>query len=313
MSSGSSAINMSSATYAKTVTTTTAASALSTPIAHAIPMHTGGHVYTSTDTAAPGPSTPIQHILGPHTLDFSSPLSQQRALPLSSAHVPVSMPVPYSPAISDNDVMRIALQVRDIMRDEIDKLVTAKVTQATAELWAEVNQLKAANTELMAQVDEVKFQMDDLEQYSRRSSVRISGIKEEASEDLFKVVMDLSNDIKANISPRDIDRLHRVGRQSRGSGTETATRPRDIIVKFTNSSARLAVLKCRKTLRDRKASVYINEDLTSFRMGLSYECRMLKRDKRIRNVWTFNGNVFVEDNTGNRQKIIKPSDLNVFK
>ena len=79
MSSSSSAINMSSATYDKTVTTITAASALFTPIAHAIPMHTGGHVYTSTYTAAPDPSTPVQYILGPQTLDFSSPLSQQRA------------------------------------------------------------------------------------------------------------------------------------------------------------------------------------------------------------------------------------------
>ena len=54
--------------------------------------------------------------------------------------------VPYNSAISDQNVMWIAQQVRDIMRHELDTLVSAKVKHAASDLQTEVNQLKADNT-----------------------------------------------------------------------------------------------------------------------------------------------------------------------
>ena len=72
--------------------------------------------------------------------------------------------------------------------------------------------------------------------------------------------MDLSYDLETRISARDIDRLHRVG------ALKTAMKQpstRNIIVKFTNSSACLEIFK---TIWDGTAFIYINEDLASFCM-----------------------------------------------
>ena len=59
--------------------------------------------------------------------------------------------------------------------------------------------------------------------------------------------------------------------------------------------------------------MFINEDLTSARTELAFECRNLKRAKIIKKVWTYNGNVFIEDNNDTRVEVVKMSDLAVYR
>lgn len=125
--------------------------------------------------------------------------------------------------------------------------------------------------------------------------------------------MGISSRIGASIAPCDIDRLHRVGRKVGRGENQGAQRTRGIIIKFTKYGARLAFLKGRTSLREQNASVFINEDLTSARMELAFECRNLKRAKIIKKVWTYNGNVFIEDNNDTRVKVVKMSDLAVYR
>ena len=75
--------------------------------------------------------------------------------------------------------------------------------------------------------------------------------------------MNLAGRLNIDLNPRDIDRSHRVGPvqpSSSGSEEPTRRRPREIIVKFVNSQARLSLLKGRKTLRENKEKIFINED-----------------------------------------------------
>ena len=127
--------------------------------------------------------------------------------------------------------------------------------------------------------------------------------------------MDISSRIRASIAPCDIDRLHRVGRKVGRDENQGAQRTRDIIIKFTKYGARLAFLKGRRSLREQNASVFINKDFTSARMELAFECRNLKRAKIIKKVWTYNGNVFIEDNNDTRVTVhvVKMSDLVVYR
>lgn len=243
-------------------------------------------------------------------MGFSSPVQH---MPPMATPMTLPMPVPYAPALSENDIIRVALQVKNVLQDEIERMVTLKVQQATEHLNAEISVLKQSNSELKNELDDLKSKTDELEQYSRRSCVRISGVREAENENINEIVMGISRRIGANIAPSDIDRLHRVGRKVGRGEHQGARRTRDIIVKFTNYGARLAFLKGRKTLREQNASVFINEDLTSARMELAFECRNLKRAKIIKKVWTYNGNVFIEDNNDTRVKVVKMSDLAVYR
>ena len=93
--------------------------------------------------------------------------------------------------------------------------------------------------------------------------------------------MELAQSIAAHISIHDIDSAHRVGkpRDDFPDSEEDITdgvgeqRPREIIVKFTNKSAHLNMLKGRRT---RNANTYINEDLTKKRRDLAFESLKLK-------------------------------------
>lgn len=249
----------------------------------------------------------------PQMLGFSSPYNHQ----LPAMQMPVqAMPMPFTPSLSEADVMRIALQVKNLLKDEIEQMVSIEVKKATQHLTSEVKELKTTNTKLKSDVQGQQTKLDDLEQYSRRSFVRISGMPETQNENVTTIVTELAGRIQANVTPRDIDISHRVGRgneQDRGNGI--SKKPKDIIVKFTNFGARLQFLKGRKALRDQNATIFINEDLTAARNELAFECRELKRNEQssVANAWTYNGSIFIQDQAGKKYKVTTKADLDIFR
>ena len=156
--------------------------------------------------------------------------------------------------------------------------------------------------------------------------LRISGIRETQNEDVTKKVLDFAKTVNSNIKSADIDRAHRVGRpRSHIDNDETDAfddvadesnaKGREIIIKFTNSSARLNLLQGRSVLRDKKVkNVFINEDLTPARKQLAFECRRIRRIKKskIEKTWTYGGYPHILDTFGNKVKITCLSDLMVY-
>ena len=108
---------------------------------------------------------------------------------------------------------------------------------------AEINQLKD-------DVARLQQDTDNLEQYTRRNSLRISGIPERAHEDLTDVCLNLFN-MRMKLSPKitlnDIDRLHRVGKPEAG-------KTRAVLVKFATYRARYAVFSARSMLGPRRGA-----------------------------------------------------------
>ena len=158
----------------------------------------------------------------------------------------------------------------------------------------EITQLRSENTEL-------RNELDDLQQYSRRNAIRISGIPEPANEkpqDVQKVVKKLiADDMKVDINDFDFCRMHRVGKAKPVSAQHPEGLPRQIIVKFTRYSARRKVMKARKTLKDltdRPHRIYVNEDLTRKRAQLARLARTAKNNKKIKDTWVFDGKIFIK-------------------
>ena len=167
---------------------------------------------------------------------------------------------------------------------------------------------------LKKELKDVSVRNDDLEQYSRRSCLRISGIPEKVSEDTTQIVLDLADRCGTNIGVDDIDRSHRVGRVVSGEPQGTI-KPREIIVKLRSHGARLQLLKGRPYLHEKKLNTYVNEDLPKAKKSLSHACRKLKKDSNsnIVNTWVYNGNVFVQDNVGNKLRVTSLEDLNRYQ
>ncbi|MEW8546845.1 MAG: hypothetical protein AB2693_25300 [Candidatus Thiodiazotropha sp.] len=262
----------------------------------------------------------IPHI--PCVAQVGQPGAPMTPMTFPSGYLPQIKPVPSAQfSLSDSDVMRIALQCTLLLSNDVDRLIKEKVDLATADLQNTVVMLKDENDKLKKCMNELETKLstkvDDLEQYSRRSCIRISGIEEVADENTDEIVLQLANRIDVELNPRDIDRSHRVGAPKRSSNADDMEtdrqRPREIIVKLKSYQARLALLKGRKALRRNKEGIYINEDLTQKRKNLAFECRKLKKDRKISNTWVYNGSIYIAERDGTKVKVTQNEDLDTYR
>lgn len=119
---------------------------------------------------------------------------------------------------------------------------------------------------IQGELKQATIRNDELEQYSRRSYLRISGVPETPIKDVSQVVFDIARRVGADIKAEDIDRTHRVCvlRDQNVNENEMAgerrlrQRGREIIIKFNNYSARLKMLKGRTKLPEQRANIYIS-------------------------------------------------------
>lgn len=58
--------------------------------------------------------------------------------------------------------------------------------------------------------------------------------------------------------------------------------------------------------------IYVNEDLTGFRASLLYECRKLAKATRIKECWSYFGNIYIKDLTGALRVINKVASLSQY-
>lgn len=133
-------------------------------------------------------------------------------------------------------------------------------------------------------IEKLKSKCDELEQYSRRSNIRIFGIPETEKEDVGQLVIQLfTQKLGLSIALSDIDRTHRTGIKS--------DKVRPIIVKFVSYRVKASVLTARKLLKG--TSISIKEDLTKQRYLILTSA--LKK-YGTRNVWSNDGRIFASEN-----------------
>ena len=139
------------------------------------------------------------------------------------------------------------------------------------------------------------------EQYSRQWSIRIHGHKKAGKEEdcCNEVVSIIQTKLELpDISEGDFELAHRVGKPVNG-------RPQSIIAKFYSRSKRQLVLANRSKL---KGSGYvITEDLTVLNQKLLNRARF---SKKIKSVWSWNGNIWAITQEDKRLKLVPFDDFN---
>ena len=219
--------------------------------------------------------------------------------------------------------------ISDKLSKELDNFrdINTQLQKEVSELRDIVKSKDSKITALEARVENLESKIDQQEQYSRRNSLRVSGIPEETDEVIIPKVINLLNTelkLQIPIEPQEIDRLHRVGKPKQSS-------PRAVLIKFARYTNRAKVYKNRfqlkratdkipsnEAIRDltsendnqQKQVLYINEDLTQFRSKLLYQARVLKKDKRIKECWSSDGALLIKDNDGRISTINTMTDLN---
>ena len=142
---------------------------------------------------------------------------------------------------------------------------------------------------LRARVQSQLFELERLQQYSRRENIRVYGIDETADECTNTIIVKLAYDMGVAISEQELS--HRLGRK-------TGNKPRPIIAKFVRRDSKTKMMQSKKELRGLTGyrNVFLNDDLTTLRSRLVYE---LKRDESIKSVWIIDGRIMcVQEENG---------------
>lgn len=170
---------------------------------------------------------------------------------------------------------------------------------------------------LCNEVDDLKLSVNDLEQYGRRSNLRLSnmmiGPPDATESDVTQHTVKFLNDsvLKTNsegssatpITADDIDRCHPIGPMRLGK--------RNVIVKFYKYHTKQAVYQAKSNLKGDNHRRFISEDLTRHNYGLVQSLMRHRRGGGITSFWTRDGTIYAKKVVDDRPtKIRTEYDIN---
>ena len=200
------------------------------------------------------------------------------------------------------------MEIKSLMGENTDKLL-AEIQALRHELkgvkeeceFLKMEQISTKNE--MKQIKEennsLKSKLNNLEQWTRRSSIRIFGVKDttknESHEQSEAIVYDIFSRIGGQTRLKGvIDIAHRVGQFRTGEA-------RPIIVKLFSRKDKIEIMRLKHQLKGSK--IGIAEDLTSINARLYNLCR---NDPTFTNVWTREGVIYARVKHNNNIKKIDP-------
>ena len=135
----------------------------------------------------------------------------------------------------------------------------------------------------------LREQLDDLEQYTRRTNIRIFGIPEPTGTDPedtnAKAIDFFANQLGITVSADHISRSHRNGKRGRT--------PRLIIVRLVHYKTKVQLLRKRRELKARETNFDIWEDLTQCRRDILHYFHNDITEGIIDKVWTIERIIFM--------------------
>ena len=187
---------------------------------------------------------------------------------------------------------KLTEEIRELrLSNENLKLELKKKDEKLAELEERLGEVREAERRTASRLNE-------MDQYNRRSNIRVFGVKEEKDENCEEVLRGiLEKKLDMRLSPYDFEAVHRVGGEGRGN--------RAIICRFNNRKSAEYALRNKKLMRG--TGIGIVEDLTQS----NYRLQQRARDtKGLTDSWTRNGTLYVKKDGGEIVKITAEGDLN---
>lgn len=176
------------------------------------------------------------------------------------------------------------------------------VANNTTTFIADNKKLKADNLKLTNEVSQLNVNIEELEQYGRRTSLRFHNVPM-AQGDLQKtdqLIVDIVN-TKLKITPPlcvdDINRSHIIGKINNDKG--------QLICRFKNWKIKNSIYMLKKNLKNNPEKIFITEDLTKTRQFIVKELNAQKRENKIHSFWTFDGRIFAKIEQNSRKQFIK--------
>lgn len=193
--------------------------------------------------------------------------------------------------------------VRDVEKaisffsERYDSLLAREITREkeVKTLQSEVVSLQSAVSDQAATIERLRSDINESEQYSRRSNLEIHGLPCADGENLFTFLTDLARDLDVGLQPSEVLAVHRL------PGKHTAVPP--ILVRFSSVVVRERLMNTRKKLRslgrDPSApKLYFNDNLSRANRELFWMARTRGREMNYQFVWVRNAKIFAKKAEG---------------
>lgn len=158
-------------------------------------------------------------------------------------------------------------------------------------------------------ITQLKQEVNNLEQYSRRDCLEMRGIPATDDEDTDELVKQVGKLMDVQIVDEDISTSHRLPLPSYVRTNRNAkSRDPVIIVKFVRRDIRDRFYKSKHNLRNKSTrdlgmvrmeerKIFITESLTQQNRKLFNRCQQAKRDLDFKFIWTKNGKILMRKDT----------------
>ncbi|KAF6198160.1 hypothetical protein GE061_007907 [Apolygus lucorum] len=181
-----------------------------------------------------------------------------------------------------------------------------KFVEEMSKIKSDVNLLVRENSELKLVVTDLQHKVDLLEQNSRDANIELHGVPESSNEDCIAIVKETSKVLQ--IESGIIKKAFRVGPPNNN-------RPRKILAELCSAEERDNLVRAARTNRNLTADklfkdwpanrIYVNENLTSFRMELLRRAKTKAKERGIKFVWVKNSVIHVRKAEGECVKTIR--------
>lgn len=183
------------------------------------------------------------------------------------------------PLKQHNDELRKHVKEQEQLIKEKDELLALKNVEIT---------------KLVETVDNLSFKLDDLEQYGRRSSLRLFNVPADPDLSCDEIVVNtVRNMLKVQISVDDIERAHRLGKPNTYGNCP-------IIVKFKSYQTKARVYSAKSQLKGNREKIFLTEDLTKMNHSIVVRLLELRSANQIHAFWTQDGKIYYKSTEDER-------------
>ncbi len=209
--------------------------------------------------------------------------------------------------------------------------LNARIATMSADLASRdkrIADLHDENNRLKADMSALQLKNDELEGYSRRDNLILTGIpattaevagannSSDSSSTLVKKVIDVVNHgMNLQLKPEDISTAHRLPSRNSGSSQPGSVSTSAVIVRFVRRCVRDDVFRAKRALKTANLGfrLFVNEDLSPHTQKIFHGARFKLRNKLVQGAWTMNGKVYVKSNSGQTTHIKSLNELNNFQ
>lgn len=183
------------------------------------------------------------------------------------------------------------------VEEKLTKKIIQETEKAKKSIEEDVNAsfqfLEAELATKIASLDKIKNDHNNLEQYTRKNSVRLFGVKEIEDEETTperNAVKIFEDNLRVSLEDNEIEIAHRAGKYS-PEGKFDAKKARPILIKFQSHKSKEKIMKSKREFKG--SNYWIAEDLTAINAGKVKTLNELRKAMKIKNVWTTDGKIRV--------------------